>query len=53
MIIERQYMEIYQKILVPIGNGKIKEEIEFFPRAPVLNIIQVRIWIIKNHLRIQ
>ena len=28
-------MKIYQLFVVPIGNEKITEEIEFHPRAPV------------------
>ena len=40
MNIEGQEMETYQFFLVPIGNAKITEEIDFHPRAPVLKYHQ-------------
>ena len=36
MSIEDQEMETYQIFLVPMGNTKTTEYIEFHPRAPVL-----------------
>ena len=39
MNIEVQVMEIYQIFLVPMGNAKITEELEFQPRAAVLKYL--------------
>ena len=33
-------MKTYQLFVVPVGNAKIAEEIEFHPRAPVLKYHQ-------------
>ena len=40
MNIKSQVMKTYQLCVVPIGNSKITEEIEFCPRAPVLKYHQ-------------
>ena len=40
MNIEGQEMETYQFFVVPIGNAKITEETEFYPRALVLKYQQ-------------
>ena len=38
--IEGQDMEKYKLFVVPIGNEKVKQKIEFYPRAPVLKYYQ-------------
>ena len=49
MNVEGQEMGKYEIFVVLMGNTKIIEEPEFNTRAPVLNIKQGRIWIIKKH----
>ena len=55
---ECQEMEIYQIFVVPMGNTKVKEELELKARndSVTYNIDKKKqgmIWIIKNLLRIQ